>query len=354
MKRKLSGVIMAGILLVSMLFSGIAYAQDGELPSPGTTPDSPFYFFDKMGKSLGMAFAFGNEAKARKSLRYAEERLAEAQQMASANKTAALERAIAEFEKYIARLQEKLAAIKEGVASGNISEKAALAMIKHLDVLERVKEKVPDKAKDAIAHAENVSMKSQFDALRRLAKDKPERAFDICDNITERQMEKIRARITDNVTAANVTRTLDYASRIADLEEELEEIGESAGANVTALRERLAHSTSNRLETLSAIYQRAPENALKGLENAIENSVRKYERAVDKLEDKAVSVNETLKVIPEKLREKIQVSATNRLQITNAAADNATTKTRITTEKQEQNRERQENKETPPTGTGKR
>ena len=79
MKHKFSGIIMVSFVIVSMLFSGAAYAQDKELPSPGITPDSPFYFFDKLGKSIGMAFTFGSEAKARKALQYAEERLAEAQ-----------------------------------------------------------------------------------------------------------------------------------------------------------------------------------------------------------------------------------------------------------------------------------
>ncbi len=64
------------VLIISLLFGGIAYAQDEELPDPGITPDSPFYFLDTFGKKLGLMFAFGDEAKAQKALEYAEERLA--------------------------------------------------------------------------------------------------------------------------------------------------------------------------------------------------------------------------------------------------------------------------------------
>jgi hypothetical protein len=351
MKRKLPGIIIISLVLVSMLFSGAAYAQDEELPSPGLTPDSPFYFFDKLGKNIGMFFTFGSEAKARKALRYAGERLAEAQEMASANKTAALERAIADFEKYIAQLQEKLAQIKELVASDNISERAALAMLKHLDVLEKVKEKAPERVRNAITHAENISMDGQINSLRALGRQKPEKALDICANVTERQLEKIRIRATDNATSANITEALDYTERIAALEDELAEKAESTGGNVTALQERLAHSTANRLEVLSGVYEIAPVQARPAIENAIENSVKKFERTIEKLEDKnvltAVSVNETMEKIPAELRARIQVSTSNRLQIINAGPDNATTAVRITTEKQEQNRERLENKENP-------
>jgi hypothetical protein len=344
MKLKLSGIIMVGIILVSTLFTGVAYAQDEELPTPGLTPDSPFYFFDKLGKNIGMFFAFGPEAKARKALRYAEERLAEAQLMAAKNKIKEMERATDDYEQYMARVRERLEEASQHGLSDNISERVALATSKHLDVLERVKGQVPLSAQEAITHAANVSINGQINALRALAKEKPEKAWDICDNITVRQMEKIKIRASDNVTSDNVTSAelttvLDYAERIAALEDEMTEIAEAIGANVTALQERLAHSTANRLEVLSGVYEKVPEQARPAIENAIENSVRKYERTLDKLIDKnvttAASVNETIDKMPTKLREKIQVSTANQLQIVNAVSVNASTKNRITTENRE-------------------
>jgi hypothetical protein len=344
MKHKLSGIIIVGIVLVTMLFSGFAYAQDEGLPTPGLTPDSPFYFFDKLGKNIGLFFTFGPEAKARKALQYAGERLAEAQLMAAKNKVKEMERATGDYEKYMAKVQESLEETLRRGQSDNISERVALATAKHLDVLERVKGQVPLPAQEAIAHAANVSVNGQLNALRALAKDKPEKAFDICDNITLRQMEKIKFRASDNVTsdnvtAADLTATLDYAERIAALEDEMAEIAEEIGANVTALQERLAHSTANRLEVLSGVYEKVPEQARSAIENAIENSVKKYEKTVAKLIDRnvttAASVNETLEKMPAKLRDKIQVTTTNRLQITNAVSVNASMKNRITTENRE-------------------
>ncbi|MGD0795059.1 MAG: DUF5667 domain-containing protein [Dehalococcoidales bacterium] len=303
MKHRLFSLFLVGVVLGSLLFAGAAYARDDGLPSPGITPDSPLYFFDKIGKSLSLAFTFGSEAKARKSLRYAQERLSEAQKMASENKTAALEQALADFEKYIALLQAKLADIKQQVASDNISESAALALIRQMEVLEKIKDEVPDKDRKHIDHAANVTMDGQASVLRALGKDKPERAFDICDNITQQQLEKVRAKCTANVTAAKVTAELDYAERISDLEDEMADIAAATGANVTALQERLAHSTVNRLDVLSGVYEKVPENARPAIASAIENSVDRYARVVDKLDDKNVaSVNATISKMPVKLQ----------------------------------------------------
>ena len=80
--KKLRPTLLSCILVISLLFSGTAYAQEEELPDPGITPDSTFYFFDNWGKNIGLFFAFGPEAKAQKALEYAEERLAEAQAIA--------------------------------------------------------------------------------------------------------------------------------------------------------------------------------------------------------------------------------------------------------------------------------
>ena len=49
------------VALVVFLFAPTVFAQSGVLPGPGITPDSPFYFLDRWGESLGRFFAFGEE-----------------------------------------------------------------------------------------------------------------------------------------------------------------------------------------------------------------------------------------------------------------------------------------------------
>ncbi|MBI5045740.1 MAG: hypothetical protein HZC14_01900 [Candidatus Niyogibacteria bacterium] len=47
------------------------------LPSPGLTPDSPFYFLDRVGEALQEFFTFNPAAKARLQLEFAAERISE-------------------------------------------------------------------------------------------------------------------------------------------------------------------------------------------------------------------------------------------------------------------------------------
>jgi hypothetical protein len=66
---------------VSLMFltGGIAFAQNEQvaLPSAGLTPDSPFYFLDRLGETLQRFFTFNPEAKARLEITFAAERIAE-------------------------------------------------------------------------------------------------------------------------------------------------------------------------------------------------------------------------------------------------------------------------------------
>ena len=97
------------IIILSFFLGTITFAQETELPSPGLTPDSPFYFLDTLGEKIGMFFAFGAEKKAGKALKYAEEKLAEVKAMAKKNKAEALKKAKQRYQEYLslANLKDK-------------------------------------------------------------------------------------------------------------------------------------------------------------------------------------------------------------------------------------------------------
>lgn len=66
-------------VLISLLFApSLVFAQDKAiLPNPGLTPESNFYFLDKLGEALRDFLTFSPEAKARLQVAYAAERVAE-------------------------------------------------------------------------------------------------------------------------------------------------------------------------------------------------------------------------------------------------------------------------------------
>src|SRR3989344_1390098 len=65
---------------ISLLFiPSLAFAQSPQaaLPSAGLTPESSFYFLDRLGENLRQFFTFNPEAKAKLQIEFAGERIAE-------------------------------------------------------------------------------------------------------------------------------------------------------------------------------------------------------------------------------------------------------------------------------------
>lgn len=66
------------IILSLLLVPFLAFAQNGAtLPNAGLTPESPFYFIDKLGEALQEFFTFSQEGKAHLQIAFAAERVAE-------------------------------------------------------------------------------------------------------------------------------------------------------------------------------------------------------------------------------------------------------------------------------------
>jgi hypothetical protein len=327
-RKKLRMILISCFLTTSLLFSGTAYAQDEELPDPGITPDSPFYFFDTLGKNIGLFFTFGPEAKARKALQYAEERLAEAQVMADKNRVREMTRAANDFDGFMTMVNERAEEARHQGASVNITETVALATSKHLSVLEKLKEQVPEQAREAIIHAKTKTLDGQKNALRVLAKVKPERAFEINSAAIESRLERARVKATENVTA-EVEEALEDAAELMEIEEEISEIAQSQGTDNATIAQRIAHATSNRIEVLTGVYEKVPEPAKAAIARAMDNSVRKYDRAIEKLSQKVEAGEipeevQTLQTMREELKERLQLITSNQAQGSDNTSDNAT------------------------------
>ena len=67
-------ILVFGAVLLLMPFSALAQTT---LPSAGLTPESPFYFLDRLGEALQEFFTFNPEAKAHLQITFAAERVAE-------------------------------------------------------------------------------------------------------------------------------------------------------------------------------------------------------------------------------------------------------------------------------------
>ena len=108
--RRIHGKIIMKInrVLISLLVVPVfAFAQAGlpaeGLPNAGLTPESPFYFFDKLGETLREFFTFNPEGKARLQITFAAERVAEIKVILETRGVEAMGLAVAQ-----ARLKEHL------------------------------------------------------------------------------------------------------------------------------------------------------------------------------------------------------------------------------------------------------
>lgn len=304
-------ILLSCVIVISLLFGGTAYAQvDEELPSPGLTPDSPFYFVDIWGEKIGLFFAFGAEAKAGKALEYAEERLAEAHVMAVKNKPEAVRMAASRYDEYIATGTQNIEeARNKGVDISEVSEIVALATSKHLLVLDGVMDIVPEEAKEAIGKAKGVSINGHGSALRALATENPERAMEINLAAVEGRLNRAEAE-ADEDDSEGVVDAVDELDKLFNFGAEISEIAQGLGKDTTTVEELVARATSIHLEVLAIVYEKVPEQAKPAIERAMGVSIRGHERAVEALKKKGAlgDLSEEPPIppgIPEEVKEKI-------------------------------------------------
>ena len=310
--KKLRMILLSCVIVVPLLFSGTAQAQDeeGELPDPGITPDSPFYFLDLWGEKAGLLFAFGAEAKAERALGYAEERLAEAHTMAIRNRVRALERATNGYEEHMSLAIQKMEeARNKGVDISEVSEIVASATAKHLFVLDEVEDIVPEEAQEAIVQAKGVSINGHGNALRALAGENPGRAIGINLAAVEGRLNRANAEADKN-NPEGAGDAIDDFVQLSGFGQEISQIAQGLGKDITTVDQLVASATSIHLEVLAEVYDKVPEQARSAIERAMTVSVRGHERAVEALEEKGAlgripEEPPIPEVVPEKVKEKL-------------------------------------------------
>ena len=166
---------LLALMPILLLSANAAYAQETyELPDATATPDNPIlYFFDRLLEPLELfvaglppPFGDGDEGRARKLLEIAGERLAEAKLMAERNRTEHIESLM---EEYNESMSECLHLCNQ-LNSTELYSLVSNATSTHQTVLQEVKEKVPEEAKDWIEKAIDVSQEGHEQATEHIQK----------------------------------------------------------------------------------------------------------------------------------------------------------------------------------------
>jgi len=288
-------LLVASLVLIG--FGGGILAQETELPAPGITPDSPFYFLETISEGIGTFFTFGDLKKAERYAALAAERVAEAQAVVEKGKPEFAEKALKRYEDQLNRSLARAEKAKaKGISIEKVTETVAEASSNHLSVLEEVLEKVPEETKEAITKAKEASVGGQKNALRFLAEENPERA-------TEINLRAVEARLNRAKVKAEKGEIEDMEEAIGEFEiqhrfgEEISQIAQGLGKDIATVEQLVGKATSIHLEVLAEVYEKVPESAKPAIEKAMEVSVKGHERAVEVLKEKG-AMDEVLEEAP--------------------------------------------------------
>jgi len=212
--------IISLLIITTFLFSigGGILAQETELPEPGLTPDSPFYFLETIIEEIGTFFTFGDLKKAERYASLAAERLAEVQVLVEKGRPELVEETLARYEM---QLQNSIVRAEKAQSKGQNAEKVMTrvgkATSKHLEVLAEVGEKVPENARLAIENAMKVSLKGHAKAVEVLkAKnalgDVPEEV-----SLPVRVPQEVRERVQQQLEIEKILESVDSSKSLRDI-----------------------------------------------------------------------------------------------------------------------------------------
>jgi len=206
------------VAIMILLFSSPVMAQG--LGKPWLLPDNFFYPLQRVIERIQLMFTFDSEAKARLHLQFAERRLAELNETLIKNQTQYIEKLNKDYENEMNETEKEMN-ITEGLGRNvtALAEHVAAVTYKHILVLERVLEKVPDQAKSAIEHAINVSQTGHEQAVESIFRSRNitgiitlnftigNQTFSQTFNVTAVGKEYYINRTTTTTTQLNVTTT---------------------------------------------------------------------------------------------------------------------------------------------------
>ncbi|MEK7121638.1 MAG: DUF5667 domain-containing protein [Patescibacteria group bacterium] len=286
--------------IVSLLFVPfLVFAQNGALPGAGLTPESPFYFIDKLGEALREFFTFSPEGKAHLQIAFAAERVAEIKIVLETKGVDAKGLEVAE-----ARLRKHLGDAAEIVIKQKNKGKDVSQLAKELnDNFEESKSALSDsfKAEKKALEAKEDDLKNQIKAARRVGDNAKVEALaqelgqvkaqlellELKEEELEDDLDKEEEKLEDEMDAYE-----EAEEAIREAKEEKAEIIEEAQEEGLELPANTFAAFDNLLTQAESAYQagnyqeaeRLAEQAEDTIEN-IEDVMEELEKQKEELED---------------------------------------------------------------------
>ncbi len=286
--------------IISLLFIPfLVFAQNGALPSAGLTPESPFYFFDKLGEALQEFFTFSPEGKAHLQIAFVAERVAEIKIVLETKGVDAKGLEVAE-----ARLREHLGEAAEIVIKQKNKGKDVSALAKELnDDFEKPKSALADsfKAEKNALEMKEDELEDQIKTARKAGDTAKVEAFvqelgqvkaqlkllELKEEELEDDLDEEEERLEDEMDAREEAEEAirEAKEEKAEMVEEAAEKGVTLPANaLTAFNQLLAQAESAYQAGNYQEAERLAEQAEGAIEN-VENVIEELEEQKGELED---------------------------------------------------------------------
>ena len=282
------------LITLSLLFLFLelgALAQETELPDPGLTPDSPFYFLERISEGIGNFFTFGDLKKAERYAKLAAERVAEAKAVVDKGRPEVAKVALERYEDQLAKALTRAERAKaKGKDIERVTEIVAEATSKHLTVLEGVLEKVPEVAKKAITRALEKSKNGHITALKVLAGENPKRAVEINIESAKGRLEKAKQEAVKG-NKENVEKILEDYEDFQNTLEEIREKGKTLAALVSEERIKDIEDLDEIEDEVEDISAETEKKVKEAKERAIGRQKVSLRDVADEDPEKATEIN---------------------------------------------------------------
>ena len=148
---------------------------------------------------------------------------------------------------------------------------------------------------------------------------------------------RVRASLDD---AAGVSETIDYAVRLAEMEDEITVSSRGKYTSVNDIEQSLSATDTDRDSIISGIM---PEISIRGIQNGVDNSLGTYESTIEQLMDRGATGNPVgeqtaVQRLRNRLGENVQITASNSQQAQTNTIDNTSVQLKTLTENEVSNR----------------
>jgi len=240
-------VLVLFILLFMLLIPATALAESTDTEA-GTTPDSLFYWFDKMAERIFLLFTFDPQDKAEALSKIGLERLAEAEE---SDNEETIGKLISEFVKNNEKAEALAGDDLDTLVGLNEDQAEALDILSELIDDEGIGDKGVDRAISSVIKL----LDKQSSKLEKLA---------LSDS--SKTAEKV-ARVIDKTTA-KLNKLLEKFSK-----DDEDDSDDNEKKTIEELIEHVQSSTSKHIAVLESLLDKVPDSARASIEKAIEKSM---------------------------------------------------------------------------------